>query len=152
MELIVFSFLNGDYAIELNKIKVILVYSQIKITPLFDEKVWITGVTNLRGEVTPIVDLRVRFGEQIPEFTEDTVVIVVKTSEDKLIGIIVDRIESIKNLGTNVLSPPPDLALGINPKYISGLIKTSYNEMITLLDIEKILQIDELIDTKESNF
>ena len=146
MELIVFSFLNGDYAIELKKIKVILVYSQIKITPLFDERPWIAGVTNLRGEVTPIVDLRVRFGEKLPEFTEDTVVIVVKTSEDKLIGMIVDRIESIKDLGRNIISPPPDLALGINPKYITGLIKTAHSDMITLLDIDKILQIDELID------
>ncbi len=146
MELIVFNFLNGDYAIELNKIKVILVYSQIKITPLFDEKKWIAGVTNLRGEVIPITDLRIRFGNEEPEFTEDTVIVVVKTGENKLIGMIVDRIESIKELGNNILTPPPDLALGINPKYISGLIKTDSTEMITLLDIDKILQIDELVE------
>jgi len=148
MELIVFNFLNANYAIELQKIKVILVYSQIKITNLYDELPWITGVTNLRGEVIPIVDLRVRFSDEKVFFTEDTVVIVVKTSQDKLIGMIVDRIESIKELGGNVLSPPPDLALGINPKFISGLIKTSYNDMITLLDIDKILQIEELIEDK----
>ena len=146
MELIVFNFLNGSYAIELQKIKVILVYSQIKITPLFDEKPWISGVINLRGEVTPIVDLRIKFSSKEVSFTDDTVVIVVKTSQDKLIGIIVDRIESIKELGDKVLTPPPDLALGINPNYISGLIKNSYNEMITLLDIDKILQIEALID------
>ncbi len=145
MELIVFNFLNSDYAIELNKIKVILVYSQIKITSLYAEAPWIAGVTNLRGDVTPIVDLRIRFSDEEPTFTEDTVVVVVKTSEDKLIGIIVDRIESIKEIGGNVLSPPPDLALGINPKYITGLIKSAHNDMITLLDIDKILQIDELV-------
>jgi len=146
MELIVFNFLNGDYAIELQKIKVILVYSQIKITPLYDEQEWISGVTNLRGDVAPIVDLRIRFSDEEPTFTEDTVVIVVKTSEEKLIGIIVDRIESIQELGGNILSPPPDLALGINPKYVSGLIKTSHNRMITLLDIDKILQIEQLLE------
>jgi len=148
MELIVFNFLNSDYAIELNKIKVILVYSQIKITPLYDEKPWVAGVTNLRGDVAPIVDLRIRFSDEKPTFTEDTVVIIVKTSQDKLIGIIVDRIESIKEMGGNVLSPPPDLALGINPKYISGLIKTAHNDMITLLDIDKILQIEELTEDR----
>jgi len=149
MELIVFNFLNSDYAIELSKIKVILVYSQIKITPLYAEKPWIAGVTNLRGDVAPIVDLRIRFSDDKPTFTEDTVVIIVKTSQDKLIGIIVDRIESIKEIGGNVVTPPPDLALGINPKYISGLIKTAHNDMITLLDIDKILQIEELIEDKD---
>jgi len=145
MELIVFNFLNGDYAIELQKIKVILVYSQIKITPLFDEKPWVAGVINLRGEVTPVVDLRIKFSSAPVEFTDDTVIIVMKSAEDKLIGIIVDKIESIKELGNKILTPPPDLALGINPKYISGLIKNSHNQMITLLDIDKILQIEELV-------
>ena len=149
MELIVFNFLNSDYAIELKKIKVILVYAQMKITPLYDEKPWIAGVINLRGDVTPVVDLRIRFSEEKPSYTDDTVVIIVRTSEDKLIGIIVDRIESIKELGSNVLSPPPDLALGINPKYISGLIKTAHNDMTTLLDIDKILKIDELVEDRE---
>jgi len=144
MELIVFNFLNGDYAIELKKIKVILVYSQIKITPLFDEKPWISGVMNLRGEVSPIVDLRIRFSDTNPIFDEDTVVIVVKTKKDKLIGMIVDRIESIKEVSDCIMSAPPDLALGISSKYISGLIKKDINEMITLLDIDKILEIEEL--------
>jgi purine-binding chemotaxis protein CheW len=146
MELIVFNFLNGNYAIELKKIKVILVYSQIKITPLFDEKPWVSGVINLRGEVTPIVDLRIKFSSKDVSFTDDTVVIVVKTSQDKLIGIIVDRIESIKEIGDKTLNPPPDLALGIDPNYISGLIKNSHDEMITLLDIDKILHIEALIE------
>ena len=144
MELIVFNFLNGDYAIKLNKIKVILVYSQIKITPLFDEKPWVSGVMNLRGEVSPIIDLRIRFSDVEPEFTEDTVVIVVKTNEDKLIGIIVDRIKSIQEVSGYVMSTPPDLAVGIHSKYISGLIKNGPNKMITLLDIDKILEILEL--------
>lgn len=149
MELIVFNFLNSDYAIKLDKIKVILVHSQIKITPLYDEQAWISGVINLRGDVVPVVDLRIRFSDKAPTFTEDTVVIIVKTSENKLIGIIVDRIESIKDIGDNILSPPPDLALGINPKFITGLIKISHRDMITLLDVDKILQINELVEGLE---
>ena len=90
MELIVFNFLEGTYAIELKQIKVILVHSQTNITPLYNEKTWISGLINLRGDVAPIVDLRIRFSEKKPSFTEDTVIIIVKTNEDKLIGMIVD--------------------------------------------------------------
>ena len=144
MELIVFNFLEGTYAIELKQIKVILVHSQTNITPLYNEKPWISGLINLRGDVSPIVDLRIRFSDKKPNFTEDTVIIIVKTGEDKLIGMIVDYIESIKEIDTSFIIPAPELGIGINPEYITGLYKNSEDEMITLLDVDKILHIDEL--------
>ena len=144
MELIVFNFLEGTYAIELKQIKVILVHSQTNITPLYNEKQWISGLINLRGDVSPIVDLRIRFSDKKPSFTEDTVIIIVKTKEEKLIGMIVDYIESIKEIDTSYIVPAPELGVGINPEYITGLYKNSDDEMITLLDVDKILNIDEL--------
>jgi len=144
MELIVFNFLEGTYAIELKQIKVILVHSQTNITPLYNEKPWISGLINLRGDVSPIVDLRIRFSEKKPSFTEDTVIIIVKTEEEKLIGMVVDYIESIKEIDTNFIVPAPELGIGIDPEYITGLYKNSEDEMITLLDVDKLLNIDEL--------
>jgi len=144
MELIVFNFLDGTYAIELKQIKVILVHSQTNITPLYNEKPWISGLINLRGDVSPIIDLRIRFGDKEPTFTEDTVIIIVKTQEDKLIGMIVDFIESIKEIDTSNITPPPELGIGINPEYITGLYKNAENEMIALLDVDKVLAIEEL--------
>lgn len=144
MELMIFNFLGGNYAINLQKIKAILVYSQIHITPIHDEQPWISGLINLRGEVAPVVDLRVRFSEEKPEFTTDTVIIIVKTEEDKLIGITVDKIESIKEIDDTQLSPAPELGVSIDPKYITGLFKIDENELLTILDIDKILEIKEL--------
>jgi len=144
MELMVFKFLKGSYAIDLQKIKAILVYAQIRITPIHDEKPWISGLINLRGEVAPIVDLRIRFGEEEPKNTGDTVVIIVKTNEEKLIGIVVDKIEFIKEVDNSYLTPAPDLGVGISPKYITGLFKLAENELLTVLDIDKILNIQEL--------
>ena len=82
MEIMVFNLLNSTYGIELNRIKGILVYSGLIITPLYNEKEWIIGVTNLRGEVIAVVDLRKRFANQT-KYDENTVVIVIKTHEDK---------------------------------------------------------------------
>lgn len=144
MELIVFNFLEGTYAIELKQIKVILVHSQTNITPLYNEKPWISGLINLRGDVSPIVDLRIRFSDKKPSFTEDTVIIIVKTEEEKLIGMVVDYIESIKEIDTNFIVPAPELGIGIDPEYITGLYKNSEDEMITFLDVDKLLNIDEL--------
>lgn len=144
MELIVFNFLGGTYAIELKRTKVILVHSQTNITPLFNESSWVSGLINLRGDVAPIVDLRVRFSDKEPSFTEDTVIIIVKAIDEKLIGIVVDCIESIKDIDTSYMIPPPELGIGINPEYITGLYKNDENEMITILDVDKILDIKEL--------
>jgi len=144
MELIVFNFLGGTYAIELKKTKVILVHSQTNITPLHNENPWISGLINLRGDVAPIVDLRVKFGNSEPSFTEDTVIIIVKTKDEKLIGMVVDCIESIKDIDISLITSPPELGIGINPEYITGLYKNNDVEMITILDVDKILQDKEL--------
>jgi len=144
MELMVFSLLGGTYAIALKQIKMILVHSQTNITPLYNEHPWISGLINLRGDVSPIVDLRIRFGENNPNFTEDTVIIIVKTDTDKLIGMVVENIESIKEIDTRFITHQPELGIGIDSEYITGLYKNSEDEMITLLNIDKILTIDAL--------
>jgi len=143
MELIIFEFLNATYAIELSKTKVILVYKNTMITPVAIEKPWILGFTNLRGEVTPIVDLRIKFSKIKPEYYEDTVIIVVKTEENKLIGVVIDKIKETKEVDIDDLSITPDMSLGMDPKYIQGLKKDG-KDMISILDIDSILNIEEL--------
>jgi len=144
MEYSVFNFLNGLYAIELHKVKSILVYSQVIISELFNEQKWIKGVINLRGEVTPVVDLRVRFGEDNPNFYEDTVIIIINTNENKLIGAIVDKISYIKTYNEASINLTPDIGVGIETKYITGLVKSDRKKMITILNIDKILEIKEI--------
>jgi len=144
MELMVFNFLDGNYAIDLQRIKAILVYSQVNITPLHDEKPWVSGLINLRGDVAPVVDLRVRFSDKAPSFDADTIIIIVKTSQDKLIGITVDKIESITEIEDITIFPTPELGVGIDSIYITGLCKVQEHDMLTILDIDKILQISEL--------
>jgi len=144
MELIIFEFLDGHYAIELSKTKVILVYKNTMITPVAIEKPWILGFTNLRGEVTPIVDLRIKFSKDKPLYHEDTVIIVVKTEEDKLMGIIIDKIKETKSIDVDDLSITPDMSLGMDPKYIQGLKKDG-DDMIAILDIDSVLNIEELV-------
>jgi purine-binding chemotaxis protein CheW len=145
MEYIVFKLNKENYTIPLGKIKEILVYSQIIITDLFAEAPWIKGVINLRGEVLPIVDLRVRFNIKNPQYGDDTVAIVIKTSEDKLVAIIVDSISSIMELKNHTVSPIPSMGVGIDEKYVEGLVKMNNEQMAALLDIDMILKIEELV-------
>jgi len=143
MEIMVFNLLNSTYGIELNRIKGILVYSALIITPLFNEKEWILGVTNLRGEVISVIDLRKRFGNRAT-YDENTVVMVIKTNENKIIGIVVDSIEKITEITNENITNTPDISIGIENKYIQGLVQVEKNEMVTLLNIDILLKIEEL--------
>jgi purine-binding chemotaxis protein CheW len=143
MEYVVFKLNNENYTIPLDKIKEILVYSQVIITELFSEDPWIKGMINLRGEVIPIIDMRVRFDIANADFGHNTVIIVIKTSEDKLIGIIVDNIESIIELDTQMVVQAPDMGVSVDPRYLEGLIKLNNQQMITLLNIDAVLKLEE---------
>ncbi len=145
MEYIVFKLMKENYTIPLDKIKEILVYSQVIITELFAEEPWIRGMINLRGEVIPIVDLRIRFDIKNIEFSDNTVIVVIKTDEDKLIGIIVDNIDSIIELNTQTIVPAPEMGVSIDPSYIEGLIKMNNEQMAILLNIDMVLKIEELV-------
>ncbi len=144
MEYIVFKLMKENYTIPLEKIKEILVYSQVIITELFDEAPWIKGMINLRGEVIPIVDMRVRFDSPNVQYSENTVIIVIKTIEDKLVGVIVDNIESIIELNTQAIVVAPEMGVSIDPAYIEGLIKMNNEQMAILLNIDMVLKIEEL--------
>ena len=143
MEIMVFNLFNSKYGVSLDRIKGILVYSGLIITPLFNEKEWITGVTNLRGEVIAIVDLKKRFtGEESDP--NNSIVMVVKTSENKIIGIVVDSIEKIVHVDQNKIMNSPDVSVGMDSKYIKGMVQIDSNEMVTLVNIDTLLSIDDL--------
>lgn len=146
MEYVIFKLMRENFAIQLEQIKEILVYSQIIVTPLFSEQPWVNGVVNLRGEVIPIIDLRARFGQENPNYDDDTVAIVIKTQEGKLIGMVVDKIDKIMPIATSQISKDSELQIGIDEKYVNGLVKINQTQMTVLLNIDTVLKIEELVN------
>jgi purine-binding chemotaxis protein CheW len=142
-EIMIFNLVNSVYGIELKRIKGILVYSSLIITPLYNEREWIIGVTNLRGEVIAVVDLRKRFGNRAI-YDENTVVIVIQTNEDKIIGIVVDSIEKIAHITNENVINAPEISVGMDLKYIEGLVQIEEEEMVTLINVDVLLSIEEL--------
>jgi len=141
-EIVVFSLADEYYGIDIQKVKGIIVYSQLLITSLFHEKEWIIGISNVRGEVIPIIDLRKRFSNKA-DYNEETVVIIIKTNTDKWMGIVVDFILRIDVVNIEHIKQP-NLLKGIDKKYLDGFIKTEDEEMVTLLNIDLLLNIGEI--------
>ena len=78
------------YAIELPSIREILTYPKL-ITILPGTSQWIKGLINLRGQVVPILDIRIKFSTSEVSYNEETIVIAVITKDDRLIGLVVER-------------------------------------------------------------
>jgi purine-binding chemotaxis protein CheW len=141
-QLLTFILGHETYGVEINKVREILTYPTI--TPIPDASSWVKGVINLRGEVAPIIDLRIRFNiNNDPIYTEKTIVIAVKTEDGRMIGLVVDAVSDMENVDLERLYPAPDMGSSIAPEYLKGLFKKE-QKMIVILDIDKILDKDEM--------
>ncbi len=124
-----------EYGIEILKVQEII--GMMAITPVPRMPDFIKGVINLRGHIIPVIDLRAKLAMPAKEQTEETCVIVVKTQGLEM-GIIVDRVSEVSDIGTADIEAPPEFGAGIDTAYILGIGK-SENKVRMLLDIDKVL-------------
>lgn len=129
-----------DYGIEIRH--VIEINSVQKITEVPDMPKFVKGVINLRGQVIPVTDLRVRFNLEAKAYDDRTCVIVVSINETS-VGLIVDRVREVENIPEEDRSPAPRLGHEERNHYILGLGKVGADVKI-LLNVEKLLFEEEL--------
>ena len=137
--------LGGEtYAIEITKIREILTYPIVTLLPNTPD--WVKGVINLRGEVTPIVDLRLRFhtsGNEELLYDDTTIIIAVVTKDNRMLGIVVDEVKDIELIDITTLAASPEMGISIGREYLQGLYNKE-DEMIVIANIDKILEKREL--------
>lgn len=127
------------YAINVFKSREILEVPEITRVPGMPEM--IRGVINVRGEVLPVLDLKVKFGNGKTEFKRDTAIIIteIKNEEDVIpIGIIVDAAREVVTFEAHQIEPPPKIRTFIDNDYILGIGKTD-DDFIIILNIDGIL-------------
>ncbi|WP_139309774.1 chemotaxis protein CheW [Teredinibacter haidensis] len=115
-------------------------------TPLPNAPTHIKGVINLRGTIVPIVDLRQCFGLPAIEYTNVTVVIVLKVytgDGDRIMGVVVDAVSDVYALSSGELRAAPDLGNAVNTDFIRGLVSVQ-EKMVILLDIDKLLTLEDV--------
>ena len=133
------------YAIELPKIKEILTYPD-NITTLPNTSKWVKGLISLRGEVVPILDVRLKFNTGPGTYDENTSVIAVITEDKRMVGIIVDLVDDVQRLDTSTLAPVSEMGSAIPAKYLKGYVRLDNNQMLVVMDIERVVSKDELND------
>ncbi len=129
-----------DYGIEIRHIKEII--SIQKITDVPDLPDFVKGVINLRGQVIPTIDLRLRFGLPFREYDERTCIIITHMN-DTPIGVVVDAVNEVLDIPPEMITPPPSVQKGAAHRFILGLGRVG-DEVKIILNAGKLLHEDEI--------
>ena len=136
---------NEDFCIEILKIKEIVVMREIAPIPKTPD--FIRGVLNLRGQIIPIIDLRLKFGMPFKEYSETTGIIIVEVlykDTKTYMGVVVDTIDEVIGIPEEKVSKLPYLNSEIQSDFIRGVADINGAVKI-LLDIEKVLSNEEFV-------
>jgi purine-binding chemotaxis protein CheW len=102
---------------------------------------YIEGVTNLRGRVIPVVDLRRRLGLPVTPHTKSTRIAVAELDGGQ-VGMIVDAVQEVLRVPSSCIEPPTQLLAKVESEYVLGVAKVD-GRLIILLDLARVLQREE---------
>jgi len=139
VQLVSFILDGGEYGINILSVHDILRIPNI--TRLPNTPNFIRGVLNLRGSIIPVVDMRIRFGFEPTRLTELSRIVVIETNE-KQIGMLVDKVQQVVRIPDVNIDPPKDLISGISEEFISGIGRLK-DRLIVILAISSILFEDQ---------
>lgn len=143
-QLVVFKLANEHYGVDIAVVEGIIKMQTITSVPHAPR--FVEGVTNLRGTVLPVVDMRRRFGLSVSEQTKDTRIIVVEM-DGVTVGMVVDAVHEVMRVPVEDIEPPAPMVTTVDSAFITGIAKVE-NRLIILLDLAKVLTIQEQADLK----
>jgi len=111
------------------------------ITRLPHSPSFVEGVTNLRGKVLPVIDLRKRFGLPAGKDTKDNRIVVV-TLEGNEVGMVVDGVSEVLTIQDANIEPAPHMTITVDSNFITGIAKLG-SRLVILLDLGAVLSTKE---------
>jgi purine-binding chemotaxis protein CheW len=135
MKVIVFQLADKEYAIPVSYVRGIeklMHITRVPKTPRF-----VKGVINLRGVVTPIIDLRERFSI-VSNADEETTRIIIIQLEDMEVGFVVDSANDVLDIQTSLIEQQPEVVGSLEEEFISGVAKLD-KRLLILLHLDKVL-------------
>jgi purine-binding chemotaxis protein CheW len=135
MQLVSFRLGNEEYAVEITKVREIILMGEITRAP--QAPPYLKGLINLRNMVIPIIDLRLRFGLPETDATGASRIMVMNVGS-RMIGIIVDAVSEVLRVAKEQIAPPPPTVAGLGREFLIGLVRLD-QRLLILLDVDHIL-------------
>ncbi|HLR81677.1 MAG TPA: chemotaxis protein CheW [Paenalcaligenes sp.] len=142
-EFLVFVLNEQEYGIDILKVQEIRGYQEQSVTRIANVPSFIKGVTNLRGVIVPIIDMRIKFNLPDVKYDNQTVVVILNVA-DRVIGVVVDGVSDVLTLAAEQISDAPQFgSSAFSTEYLTG-IGTVDERMLILVDIEKLITSEEM--------
>ena len=141
-----------DYATRADRVKEIVKSVQITKVPLANRAV--RGVTNIRGELIPVVDLSIRFGMGMTHFKRYSTLVIItlvndQKQQDMDIAVLVDIVDEVVDTPPENIEAVPSFGLSIPARFVENLIRVD-EYYVPVLNIESVLDLEELVDLEEA--
>lgn len=137
------------FGIEVTRAREIL--SLVSVTKVPQTPDYLLGVINLRGQVVPVVDLRIKLGMPEAEMTRDSCIIVMEVQVDGevlIVGGLADSVREVLELHDDHIEPPPRMGTKLRTQFIAGMGKVD-EQFLILLEIDRVFSSEELAIVQE---
>ncbi|MDQ7838024.1 MAG: chemotaxis protein CheW [Thermodesulfobacteriota bacterium] len=134
-----------NFALETSRVKEVLEYTTITRIPRMPD--FLCGVINLRGNVVPVMDMRLKLGMPSAGRTVDTCIVIVEVDfddESATIGCLVDSVKEVLEIAANEIEPPPKMGMRLGTDFIQGMARQG-ESFIIILDINRIIAAEDIM-------
>jgi len=138
-QLVVFELGKEHYAVDISAVESIIKMQPITVVPHTPS--FVEGVTNLRGSVLPVIDLRKRFGLSTDTISKKSRIVVIALGKTK-VGMIVDAVSEVMRVPDDAIEPPPPMVTSIDTTFITGIAKID-TKLVILLELSKVLSLEQ---------
>lgn len=138
-QIVVFELAAEHYGLDIAAVEGIIKLQPVTRMPHTPD--FVEGVTNLRGAVVPVIDLRRRFALPKQEATSESRIIVAMMNQTK-VGMVVDAVTQVLRVPEEAIDPLPAMATTVHSAFIRGIAKLD-GRLIILLDLNKVLSREE---------
>jgi len=130
MQLVTFVLGQENFGIDIMNVQEIIRIPSITVVP--QAPPYVEGVTNLRGEILPVLDTRVKFGMEQAERDVSSRVIVVDV-QGKKVGLSVDEVSEVLRVESNRIEATPTIVADIDMSTISGVVKINDEKKLVMI-------------------
>lgn len=146
------TFRLGDetFAASVNHVLEILELSKITKVPRAPH--FMRGVINLRGNVLPVIDTRIKFGLDKADDTVNTCILVMNLESEKqkiMLGALVDAVQEVREIEQSSIQPAPSIGSKYRSEFIEGMVKVN-DQFVMILNLALVFTTDEVTIIQET--
>ena len=135
LHLVTFLLEREAYGVPVQRVREVIRVGEITRVPQAPEHV--RGVTNLRGRILPVVELRGRLG-LTPAVVTPRSRIIVTEAHGRILGLLVDAVLQVTRIPADTVQPPPEDIMTPEADWLAGVARRP-DRLLILLELDAVL-------------